>query len=108
MGVKFWNLFLAEEGWVPRTDGECSSKQLVSLWRQPEEIFTSSAYSSRLCAIPPRSTFHVDGNGLAFLLYETAYHRYVQAGLGEKQLEQLSPGRISQLLPNFLPHDEET
>ena len=76
MGVKGWTKWLKEQGWLPdERRGHTGATALATI-------------------IPPRSTLHIDGNGIVFHWHRIAYERY---------LASTSPLSMREKLPMYLP-----
>jgi XPG domain containing len=119
MGVKGWNRFLAEEGWIPdHTNGPCCSTSLFCELPNTTASTTSNTPTAEQKRsprfIPEHSEFHVDGNGLCFHLVETAYARHMNTILFGKWNHhqcpcihttplQLTAQQARHLNPAFIP-----
>lgn len=109
MGVYGFTRYLSEEGWLPPDCRECCR---TSLWLRDPNGASSSLFagvSRSIRTIRPRPvprptlgnatttsnglhsnhssslSFHIDGNGLAFFLFDVAYARHVQKVIHEFQ-----------------------
>jgi hypothetical protein len=102
MGIKGWARMLAEHGFTPDQSASvacCSG----SLWRNISDDLILAE------TIPPNSTLHIDGNGLAFFLHQIAYARQIDETLKHKRrsekicaVPQELTTAVHPFLPNFL------
>jgi hypothetical protein len=105
MGIKGWARMLAEKGFLPDQAAQASCCN-GSLWRSSD----GDNMLSSIEAIPPGSTLHVDGNGMAFFFHQVAYARQIDDALqGQRRsvnqcaIPQEMTTAIHPFLPNFLP-----
>ena len=123
MGVRGWNRFLAEQGWLPpdsaiqrdNNNKSSSAASKASLWMDLptlEQSESSSLLMDRLVIIPAGSELHLDGFALCFHLHSVAYARYRRrffSTTGRKRkngAQQWSAWQVRQALPQFLPLSE--
>lgn len=118
MGVRGFRKLLQREGWLPDdTKIPCCS---TSLWRDASVMHECPRFAARVGIVPKRSTLCIDGAGLCFELYRTAYARHTADVLGKvgtgrsrrrssssssscPSSRKLKPGQATELLPNLLP-----
>ncbi|GKY93331.1 hypothetical protein MPSEU_000300700 [Mayamaea pseudoterrestris] len=104
MGIKGWARMLAEKGFVP-DQAAITSCCSGSLWRD-----TALGEMVDVEAIPPNSTLHIDGNGMAFFIHQIAYARQIDQALLHKRRsekicavpQEITTAAVHSFLPNFL------
>lgn len=110
MGVLGISSLLYKEGWIPEeriNDGGCGCHG--SLWKEwnPSVAFRNEGLP--LEQIAPKSSFLIDGNGLAFYLFKVAYSRHLHSTFrtdGQKScppVNSLKTPEISKALPCMFP-----
>ena len=126
MGVRGWNRFLAEQGWLPpdpniKSDNNNNNNNnnraaaKSSLWMDRatlEQSESSSLLMDRMVIIPTGSELHLDGFALCFHLHSVAYARYrhrffsITGRKRKNGAQQWSAWQVRQALPQFLPLSE--
>lgn len=89
MGVKGWNQFLVQRGWIPHRDDS-----------NDDELWASDDLNLLGQRIPVGSQLHVDGLSLCFYLHRVAYARHTTEF---RSRSVVGTFQALQLLPSFLP-----